>query len=58
MKILLNGLKSWLAARDLDTLDRLRGRLSQINITDPTAFERANYIQVLQGYEGKPIGAS
>jgi dihydroorotate dehydrogenase (fumarate) len=58
MKVLLNGLKGWLAARELETLDRLRGRLSQRNIADPTAFERANYIQVLQGYRGKPIGAS
>jgi dihydroorotate dehydrogenase (fumarate) len=51
MKVLLDGLKSWLAARDLKTLDRIRGRLSQRNITDPTAFERANYIRVLQGYQ-------
>src|ERR1700674_4619134 len=50
MKVLLDGLKSWLAPRDLETLDRIRGRLSQRNIMDPTAFERANYIRVLQGY--------
>jgi dihydroorotate dehydrogenase (fumarate) len=50
MKVLLDGLKSWLAARDLDTLDRIRGRMSQRNITDPTAFARANYIRILQGY--------
>ena len=58
MKVLLDGLKGWLAARELETLDRLRGRLSQRNIPDPTAFERANYIQVLQGYAGKPMGAA
>ena len=58
MKVLLDGLKGWLAARELETLDRLRGRLSQRNIADPTAFERANYIQVLQGYWAKPVGAS
>ena len=51
MKVLLDGLKTWLTARDLDTLDRIRGRLSQRNITDPTAFARANYIRVLQGYQ-------
>jgi len=50
MKVLLDGLASWLHARDLTTLDRIRGRLSQRNITDPTAFERANYIEILQGY--------
>jgi dihydroorotate dehydrogenase (fumarate) len=51
MKVLLDGLKSWLAPRDFETLDCIRGRLSQRNIMDPTAFERANYIRVLQGYQ-------
>jgi dihydroorotate dehydrogenase (fumarate) len=51
MKVLADGLKSWLAARDLDTIDRIRGRMSQRNIADPTAFERANYIRVLQSYQ-------
>ena len=51
MKMLLDGLKNWLTARDLDTLDRIRGRLSQRSIADPNAFTRANYIRVLQGYE-------
>ncbi len=50
MKALLDGLKSWLEARDLETLDDVRGRMSQRNLTDPTLFERANYIRVLQGY--------
>jgi dihydroorotate dehydrogenase (fumarate) len=51
MKVLLDGLRNWLHARDLQTLDRIRGRLSQRNITNPTAFERANYIEILQGYQ-------
>jgi dihydroorotate dehydrogenase (fumarate) len=51
MQALLDGLKSWLVARDLDTLDSIRGRLSQCNITDPTAFARANYVRILQNYQ-------
>lgn len=50
MNVLLDGLKSWLAARDLNSLDSVRGRMSQRNIVDKTAFARANYIRVLQGY--------
>jgi len=50
MKVLLDGLRTWLAARDLTTLDSIRGRMSQRNIADKTAFARANYIRVLQGY--------
>lgn len=50
MKILHDGLIDWLHARDLITLDRIRGRLSQRYIPNPMAFERANYIDILQGY--------
>jgi dihydroorotate dehydrogenase (fumarate) len=51
MKTLLDGLKNWLEARDLETLEGIRGRMSQHNIQDPTVFERANYIRVLQSYQ-------
>ena len=51
IKVLLEGLKDWLASRDLDSLEHIRGRLSQRNVADPTAFERANYIKILQGYD-------
>ncbi len=50
MRVLLDQLESWLGARDIDGPDRIRGRISHCSINDPAAFERANYIQVLQGY--------
>jgi dihydroorotate dehydrogenase (fumarate) len=50
MKVLLGALTNWLAARDL-TLDSIRGRMSQLHTADKSAFARANYIRVLQGYE-------
>jgi dihydroorotate dehydrogenase (fumarate) len=50
MQVLLDGLTSWLAARDLTNLNSIRGRMSQRNIADKTAFARANYITILQGY--------
>ena len=50
MKVLADGLTNWLAARDLDSLVRVRGSMSQRNIADKTAFARGNYIRVLQGY--------
>jgi dihydroorotate dehydrogenase (fumarate) len=50
MAELAGGLRSWLAARDIDAVARIRGRMSRGAISDPTAFDRANYIQILQGY--------
>lgn len=50
MKALVDGLTDWLAARDLASPARVRGSMSQRKIADKTAFARANYIKVLQGY--------
>jgi dihydroorotate dehydrogenase (fumarate) len=52
MEALVGGLEAWLAARSYTSLSQVRGLLSQQRIADPTAFERANYIQVLQSYNG------
>jgi dihydroorotate dehydrogenase (fumarate) len=50
MAVLLAELKKWLAARDFSSLAPIRGAMSQSNLRDPQAFERANYIKILQGY--------
>jgi dihydroorotate dehydrogenase (fumarate) len=47
MKTLLDGLTQWMDARGFDDFSDLRGLMSQKRIKDPTAFERANYIQIL-----------
>jgi len=35
---------------DLETVDQLRGRLSQRSVANPAAFERANYIKTLASH--------
>ena len=50
MRTLLEGLRVLLEAQGLDSLEAVRGRMSQRNLKDPTAFERVNYISMLQGY--------
>ncbi|HLN11260.1 MAG TPA: dihydroorotate dehydrogenase-like protein [Xanthobacteraceae bacterium] len=52
IKVLLDGLTQWLDARDIAAIDSIRGSMSRRRIGDPTAFERANYIQILQGWKG------
>jgi dihydroorotate dehydrogenase (fumarate) len=51
VKELLGGLTAWLDARDLDSLTAIRGRLSHRNVVDAGAYERANYIKMLQAYK-------
>ena len=50
MRKLLDGLTALMRARAIASLDDIRGRMSQRSLGNPTAFERANYINILQGY--------
>ena len=51
MTVLRDGLRDWLDSRGYDSVDQIRGLMSLENITDPGAFERANYIRLLEGFE-------
>ena len=42
--------RDWMDRHGFETLDRLRGRLSQRSVPDPAAFERANYIMTLASH--------
>ena len=50
MATLRAGLEAWLKAREFVSVDEVRGLMSQRKVADPEAFERANYIRILQGY--------
>jgi dihydroorotate dehydrogenase (fumarate) len=50
MRNLVRGVEDWLAARGLASPDAIRGRMSRTKLTDPEAYDRANYIRVLQGF--------
>ena len=41
------GLRDWMDRHRYETVDQLRGQLSQRSVPDPAAFERANYIKTL-----------
>jgi len=49
IKELLAGLEHWLAARNLESPDAIRGLLRHLRVVDKGAFERVNYISTLQG---------
>ncbi len=50
LKMLLAGLTDWLKVHDGAGLSHMRGRMSQRMLKDPVAYERANYIKILQGW--------
>jgi dihydroorotate dehydrogenase (fumarate) len=48
LKTMKNDLDQWMEDMEFKSVKDFKGILSQQNISDPTAFERANYIKVLQ----------
>jgi len=48
---LRDGLIDWMDGRGYVSVDQLRGCMSLDRVGDPTAFERANYIRILEEFE-------
>jgi dihydroorotate dehydrogenase (fumarate) len=51
LTILVDGLKQWLEQRGYASVEQMKGSMSQKSVSDPTAFERANYIRVLESFQ-------
>lgn len=47
---ILSELDTWLVAHDYEAVSQLKGSISQQHAIDPAAYERANYVQVLDSY--------
>jgi dihydroorotate dehydrogenase (fumarate) len=45
---LITGLEHWLMDHGYESVDQMRGSMSHRNCPDPSVFERANYLRVLQ----------
>ena len=47
-----DGVKSWLEEHEYHSLRQAKGSMNLAHCPDPTAYERANYIHVLQSWSG------
>ena len=45
-----SGMEAWMGEQGFDSISELKGRVSQQHAADPAAFERANYLWVLDNY--------
>jgi dihydroorotate dehydrogenase (fumarate) len=48
IRTMLDGLEKWMQEKEYESVSQMRGALSLQNCPDPSAFERANYLKVLQ----------
>lgn len=51
LKTMNKELQDWMYMMGFDNIRAFRGIMSQQNISDPTAYERANYIKILEGIQ-------
>jgi dihydroorotate dehydrogenase (fumarate) len=51
LAVLVDGLERWLEQRGYASVEQMKGSMSQKSVADPTAFERANYIKVIQAFQ-------
>ena len=51
VKELLDGVKSWMEENEYESIEMMKGSMSQKSVAEPAAFERANYMKTLQSYK-------
>jgi dihydroorotate dehydrogenase (fumarate) len=55
---LVASLGEWMDAHEYPSVTQMCGSMSQQRVANPTAFQRANYIRMLESYRPTPPGAS
>lgn len=47
---ILRGIQDWMAEQGFESVAEFRGRVSALSVPNPAAFERANYVNILDSY--------
>jgi len=50
---MLAEMENWMTAYEYESVEKMRGSMSQKNVANPAAFERANYMKALQTYDNR-----
>jgi dihydroorotate dehydrogenase (fumarate) len=56
IQVILDDVVEWMREHDYESVAQMQGSMSQRNAPDPMAFERANYMKVLQSWRPDPAG--
>jgi dihydroorotate dehydrogenase (fumarate) len=52
--LILNDLEAWMKEREYESIRQMQGSMSQQSVSEPAAFERANYMKVLGSFRELP----
>jgi dihydroorotate dehydrogenase (fumarate) len=50
IKPIISGITLWMEDQGFESIEEFRGRVSQISIADPSAFERVNYVNIIDSF--------
>lgn len=53
LRTMLDELAGWMDSKEYESVAEMKGAMSQQSVENPAAFERANYIKILEEYKGK-----
>jgi len=53
---ILHAMVRWMEEHGYDSIEMMQGSMSQRHVAEPAAFERANYMKVLQSWRPDPTG--
>jgi dihydroorotate dehydrogenase (fumarate) len=51
---ILTGLETWMEEQSFESIEDVRGRVSALSVPEPADFERANYVNIIDGYSFAP----
>jgi dihydroorotate dehydrogenase (fumarate) len=51
---MLNAIETWMKEREYESIQQMQGSMSQKSVKEPAAFERANYMKVLNSFRNLP----
>jgi len=51
---MLNDLEAWMQEHEYESIKQMQGSMSQTSVKEPAAFERANYMKVLNSFRTLP----
>jgi len=56
VKFVLAGVERWMEEHEYISITQMCGSMSQKNVAEPAAFERANYMKMLHSWQSDPTG--
>lgn len=51
VRTLIDGLQMWMEEKEYESVKQMKGAMSSASVAEPAAFERANYLRILQSYK-------